>query len=50
MEDHGPDAMLIIAPENAAWTSGILAPSQEMVRHRHTIARVPKDGDQMRER
>ena len=45
MEAHGMDAMLVISPENVAWTSGILVPSQKIVQHRHAIVIVPKDHD-----
>ncbi len=43
METHALDAMVIISPENVAWTSGVLVPSQKIVQHRHAIVLAPKD-------
>jgi Xaa-Pro aminopeptidase len=45
MQAKGLDAVAIIAPENVAWTSGIAVPSQKIVRHRHAIVLVPREGN-----
>jgi Xaa-Pro dipeptidase len=45
MARRGLDALAIIAPENVCWTSGVAVPSQRIVRHRHAIVLVPREGD-----
>lgn len=44
MESHGMSAIAIIAPENVGWVSGVMVPSQTVVRHRHAIVLVPCTG------
>ncbi len=45
MRQHGLDALAIMSPENVCWTSGVMIPSQQVVRHRHAIVLVPAEGD-----
>lgn len=45
MAQRGWSALAIISPENVCWTSGVMVPSQKIVRHRHAIVLVPLDGE-----
>jgi Xaa-Pro aminopeptidase len=45
MHENDLDALVIVAPENVAWTSGVAVPSQKIVRHRHAIVLVPREGE-----
>lgn len=45
MQQHGLDALAIIAPENVGWTADVMVPSQKIVRHRHAIVLVPQGGE-----
>src|SRR6266851_2330553 len=44
MADNGLDALVAISPENFAWTSGFVVPSQPILRWRHAIVVVKADG------
>ena len=41
----GLSAMVIVAPENVCWITGVVIPSQRTVRHRHAIVLVPRDSE-----
>ena len=45
MADAGMDAMVAVSPENFAYTTGFVVPSQPLMRWRHAMALVPADGD-----
>lgn len=36
------DSIVIMSPENVTWSSGVMIPSQKIVRHRHAIVLVPR--------
>ncbi len=42
---HGFDAMLSCSPENFAYLTGFVVPSQPLMRHRHAMGIVTADGD-----
>ena len=42
MTAEGLDSIVIMSPENVAWSSGVMVPSQKIVRHRHAIVLVPR--------
>lgn len=42
--DNGLDALIAISPENFAWTTGFVIPSQPILRWRHAIVVVKADG------
>lgn len=44
MAAEGLDALIAISPENVAYTTGTLVPSQSLMRWRHAIAVVTADG------
>jgi Xaa-Pro dipeptidase len=44
MRDHGWDAILSISPENFAYVTGFLSPTQPLMRWRHAMALVTADG------
>jgi Xaa-Pro dipeptidase len=44
MADNGLDALVAVSPENFAWTSGFVVPSQPILRRRHAIVVVKADG------
>jgi len=44
MADNGLDALVAVSPENFAWTSGFVVPSQPILRWRHAIVVVKADG------
>ena len=44
MAEKGLDALISISPENVAYTTGIVVPSQSLMRWRHAIAVVTADG------
>ncbi len=44
MVERGLDALIAISPENVAYTTGIVVPSQSLMRWRHAIAVVTADG------
>jgi Xaa-Pro aminopeptidase len=44
MESDGLDALISISPENVAYTTGIVVPSQSLMRWRHAISIVTQDG------
>src|SRR3954465_8545043 len=44
MKDAGLDAMLSISPENFAYVTGFLSPTQPLMRWRHAMALVTADG------
>jgi Xaa-Pro aminopeptidase len=44
MADNGLDALVAISPENFAWTTGFVVPSQPILRWRHAIVVVKADG------
>lgn len=44
MTENGLDALISISPENVAYTSGIVVPSQPLMRWRHAICVVTADG------
>src|SRR3954464_571403 len=43
MKDAGLDALLSISPENFAYVTGFLSPTQPLMRWRHAIALVTAD-------
>jgi Xaa-Pro aminopeptidase len=45
MAARGLDAMVSCSPENFAYTTGFVVPSQSLLRHRHAIAVVTRDGE-----
>lgn len=44
MERAGLDALIAISPENFAYTTGFVVPSQPLMRWRHNMAVVTRDG------
>ncbi|MBM3506801.1 MAG: aminopeptidase P family protein [Alphaproteobacteria bacterium] len=44
IQAHGMDAMLTCSPENFAYLTGFVVPSQPLMRHRHAMALVAADG------
>jgi Xaa-Pro aminopeptidase len=44
MDDAGLDALIAISPENFAYTTGFVVPSQPLMRWRHAAAVVTRDG------
>lgn len=44
MESAGLDALLAISPENFTYTTGFVVPSQRLLRWRHAVAVVTRDG------
>ncbi|MEJ8814761.1 Xaa-Pro peptidase family protein [Variovorax ureilyticus] len=44
MADNGLDAMVSCSPENYAYATGFVVPSQPLIRHRHAMAIVSADG------
>lgn len=44
VSEKGLDALVSISPENVAYTSGIVVPSQSLMRWRHAICVVTADG------
>src|SRR3954470_18940720 len=44
MKDAGLDAVLSISPENFAYVTGFLSPTQPLMRWRHAMALVTADG------
>lgn len=44
MMERGLDALISISPENVAYTTGIVVPSQSLMRWRHAVAVVAADG------
>jgi Xaa-Pro dipeptidase len=42
--EHGLDAMISCSPENYAYATGFVVPSQPLIRHRHAMAIVTADG------
>ena len=44
--DTGLDAILTSSPENFAYLTGFVVPTQPMIRHRHAMALVTASGDQ----
>lgn len=44
MVEHGLDAMICCSPENFAYTTGFVVPSQPLIRHRHAMTIVTADG------
>ena len=44
MAEHGLDAMISCSPENFAYASGFVVPSQPLIRHRHAMVIVTADG------
>lgn len=44
MADNGLDALIAISPENFAWTTGFVVPSQPILRWRHAMVVVKADG------
>ena len=44
MKQHGLDAMLSTSPENFAYLTGFVVPSQPLMRHRHAMGLVTADG------
>ena len=43
MKAHGLDAMISCSPENFAYLTGFVVPSQPLIRHRHAMAIVTAD-------
>ena len=43
MAEHGLDAMISCSPENFAYASGFVVPSQPLIRHRHAMVIVTAD-------
>ena len=44
MKQHGLDAMVSCSPENFAYLTGFVVPSQPLIRHRHAMVIVAADG------
>lgn len=44
MAQHGLDAMICSSPENFAYSTGFVVPSQPLIRHRHAMTIVTADG------
>jgi Xaa-Pro dipeptidase len=44
MAENGLDALVSISPENFAWTTGFVVPSQPILRWRHAMVVVKADG------
>ena len=44
MADNGLDALVAVSPENFAWTTGFVVPSQPILRWRHAMVVVKADG------
>jgi len=44
MADNGLDALVAVSPENFAWTTGFVVPSQPILRWRHAIVVIKADG------
>lgn len=44
MQQHGLDAIVASSPENFAYVTGFVVPSQPLLRHRHAMAIVTADG------
>ncbi|MFC0220083.1 M24 family metallopeptidase [Pseudochelatococcus lubricantis] len=44
MAEHGLDAIVSVSPENFAYVTGFVVPSQPLIRHRHAFAVVTADG------
>ena len=44
MRDHGLDAIISCSPENFAYLTGFVVPSQPLIRHRHAMVIVTADG------
>lgn len=44
MAERGLDALIAISPENVAYSTGVVVPSQSLMRWRHAIAVVTADG------
>ena len=44
MREQGLDALIAISPENLAYTTGIVVPSQPLMRWRHAISILTSDG------
>jgi Xaa-Pro aminopeptidase len=42
--EHGLDAMIACSPENYAYATGFVVPSQPLIRHRHAMVIVTRDG------
>lgn len=45
MDEAGLDALVALSPENFAYTTGFVVPSQPLMRWRHAIAVVPFEGE-----
>ncbi len=45
MQEAGLDALLLVSPENFAYTTGFLSPTQSLMRWRHAMALVTAEGD-----
>jgi Xaa-Pro dipeptidase len=45
MQTSGLDAMISCSPENFAYLTGFVVPSQPLIRHRHAMVIVTADGD-----
>lgn len=46
MSERGLDAIISCSPENFAYATGFVVPSQPLIRHRHAMAIVTADGGQ----
>ncbi|WP_026380900.1 M24 family metallopeptidase [Afifella pfennigii] len=44
MKEHGLDAIVSSSPENFAYLTGFVVPSQSLIRHRHAMAILTADG------
>jgi Xaa-Pro dipeptidase len=44
MAENGLDALVAVSPENFAWTTGFVVPSQPILRWRHAMVVVKADG------
>ena len=45
MAERGLDALISMSPENVTYTTGIVVPSQSLMRWRHALAVVTADGE-----
>ena len=45
MSAAGLDALVALSPENVTYTTGIVVPSQSLMRWRHAVAVVTGNGD-----
>src|SRR5690606_7774971 len=45
MREKGLDALVLMSPDNIAYTAGVVVPSQLIVRHRLVLCLIPLEGE-----